>query len=97
MREANEESGMLGLNFLRSEPFDLDHHEIPATPREPAHIHWDLRYLILAPPDAVPVVSEESMDLRWFTLEEARQVTREESMLRQFRKVEWLRGLPRHV
>ena len=96
MKEAEEESGMKALRFWRTEPFDLDHHEIPATIKEPAHIHWDVRYVLVAPLGAAPVLSEESMDLRWFTLAEARRVTDEPSMLRQFDKIEWLRGLPQH-
>ena len=108
MREALEESGLPGLEFLpyvhvldrepltgdqaQPLPFDFDCHVIPARKNEPAHIHYDVRYLIIGDRNIPFVISEESQDLRWFTLAEARQVTAEPSMLRQFDKLEWLRG-----
>jgi len=106
MREAEEESGLTGLRFQgwfkdRSaytasqgqppEIFDLDYHEIPARKTEPGHIHYDVRYLIVAPPAGRVVVSEESHDVRWFDLGEAREFTREPSMLRQFDKLSAVR------
>ena len=71
-REALEESGIPGLAPLSESPFDLDIHEIPANPKrgEPVHFHFDVRFVFVAPPDAHFTVSEESIDLRWFTLEE---------------------------
>ena len=71
--------------------FDLDTHEIPAHKTEVAHIHYDIRYLIVAPADAVPVISDESHDVRWFELAEARRLTGDPSMNRQFNKLEALR------
>lgn len=75
-REALEESGIQGLEALCERPFDLDIHEIPANPKrgEPAHFHFDVRYVFVAPPDARFTVSEESIDLRWFTLAEMRSL-----------------------
>ena len=74
-------------------PFDLDIHEIPANARDPAHLHYDVRYLIVAadPHGETVVVSPESHDVRWFTLAEARALTSEVSMHRQFDKLEALR------
>jgi hypothetical protein len=71
-REALEESGIPGLTALSPIPFDLDIHAIPANPKrgEPAHHHFDIRFLLTAPSGACFVVSEESLALRWFTLEE---------------------------
>lgn len=73
-------------------PFDLDWHVIPENPRreEREHIHYDTRYVIVAGESAHIVQSHESLDLRWFSLSEARQVTSERSMHRQFDKLEWL-------
>lgn len=72
-REALEESGIAGLTPLQSTPFDLDIHEIPARPAtgEPAHFHYDIRFLLAAPAEARFTCSEESLALRWFTPEEA--------------------------
>lgn len=101
MTEAREESGLDGLEFLAYErllgvaaplPFDLDIHPIPARKEVPEHLHYDVRYLVVAPGAPPPVRSSESHDVRWLSLEEARSVTDEESMLRQFRKLDALRG-----
>jgi 8-oxo-dGTP pyrophosphatase MutT (NUDIX family) len=55
LREAREETGLLGLALhpRAPRPLDVDVHEIPARPGEPAHEHLDLRYLVVAPPGAV--------------------------------------------
>jgi ADP-ribose pyrophosphatase YjhB (NUDIX family) len=104
MTEAHEESGLQNLQFFPYEPkifglletprpipFDLDRHLIPANSRDPEHHHYDVRYLLIAEDDNPPVISEESHDVRWFTLDDARHVTQETSMLRQFSKLEWIR------
>ncbi len=64
-REAREESGIDALEPLSREVFDVDVHEIPAHKGEPAHFHFDVRFVFVAPPGAEPVVSEESNDVRW--------------------------------
>jgi 8-oxo-dGTP pyrophosphatase MutT (NUDIX family) len=107
MREAQEESGLMGLEFLPFErtipehttdeplpplPFDLDCHLIPARKSEPEHIHYDIRYLIVADQNQPLIISDESHDLRWFSLAEAKALTSEASMRRQFAKLEQLRG-----
>lgn len=81
--------------FVRQDPplpFDIDAHEIPANKnkKEEAHLHFDIRFLIIASGNTIPVISEESIDLRWFTLEEAQKLTQETSMLRQFSKLKFL-------
>jgi 8-oxo-dGTP pyrophosphatase MutT (NUDIX family) len=108
MREAEEESGISGLHFFVTPPdskfvpalngttppiFDMDYHEIPARGDEKSHVHYDVRYLIVAPYNARPVVSDESHDVRWFDLEDARSFTRELSMHRQFNKLEAIKLL----
>lgn len=65
LREASEESGMDGLRVW-SRPIDLDIHRV-APPKEDAHLHLDVRYLVVAPPGAMPVGNEESQALRWVT------------------------------
>jgi 8-oxo-dGTP pyrophosphatase MutT (NUDIX family) len=48
LREAREETGLdLVLHPTAPRPFDLDIHEIPARPGEPAHFHLDVRYLLV--------------------------------------------------
>lgn len=63
LREATEESGIEGL-LVWPDPIDLDIHRV-APPKEDAHLHLDVRYLVVAPPGAQPVGNEESQALRW--------------------------------
>ncbi len=82
-REAEEESGLKGISPLSDEIFDLDVHEIPARPAagEPAHLHYDIRYLLRAPGTDFRI-SSESEALAWFTPEELLAMRPEESILR---------------
>jgi 8-oxo-dGTP pyrophosphatase MutT (NUDIX family) len=66
-REAYEESGIAGLVVASTRPFDLDIHDIPAIGDEPAHLHYDVRYVLIAPEQAEIQASPESKELRWFT------------------------------
>ncbi|EST38573.1 hypothetical protein N566_06690 [Streptomycetaceae bacterium MP113-05] len=59
LREATEESGIEGLSLLSHDPVRLDRHLTPCA------WHLDVQYAVRAPQGAVPVVSEESLDLRW--------------------------------
>ncbi len=68
-KEAYEESGLSRLRLLSAEVFDVDVHEIPANPREPAHLHYDVRYLFVAEAGALKV-SPESHALAWVPLAE---------------------------
>ncbi len=105
LREAREESGREDVQFLAWEkafaspnlvprplPFDCDVHEIPARKSDPMHFHYDLRYLCVLDDSLPLIINEESHDLRWLTLDEARSFTTELSMLRQFAKLEALRS-----
>ncbi len=65
-REASEETGIEGLVLIEPS-IDLDVHEIPARPGEPAHLHLDVRYLVRAPAAARPRGNHESLDIGWFT------------------------------
>jgi 8-oxo-dGTP pyrophosphatase MutT (NUDIX family) len=49
LREVREETGLdVRLHPWAPRPFDVDIHEIPERPGEPAHLHLDLRYLVVA-------------------------------------------------
>ena len=48
LREAREETALeVELHPTAPRPFDLDIHEIPERPDEPAHFHLDVRYLLI--------------------------------------------------
>lgn len=84
VREAQEESG-LEVSVADEAIFDLDVHEIPAHGKEPAHLHYDVRFLLMASTEAF-VVTSESKALRWVTADEVGDLTQEESVLRMVRK-----------
>jgi 8-oxo-dGTP pyrophosphatase MutT (NUDIX family) len=87
LREAQEESGIQDVRQLSSEIFDLDIHEIPATPTFPAHLHYDVRYVLQAAHTTF-VVSEESFDLAWANIKTLEQFTDDDSVVRMREK--WL-------
>jgi len=91
LREAREESGLQDLTPLPGGdqllPLDVDVHPIPAHGGEPAHLHHDIRYLLVAAPGQLLRVSDESHDLRWVARERLLEFVTEESMLRMERRV----------
>ncbi len=94
-REALEESGIDGLILASPRPFDLDIHAIPAHSGEPAHEHFDVRYMLIAPDAAAFVRSEESHELRWFTGEETAALDLDAGLRRLIAK--WQRLLARRA
>ena len=89
-REACEESGMTGFREPSSQtvplPLDLDIHRIPARGDEPAHLHFDVRYLLVAPRGQIETATPESNELRWVGADTIGDLSNEESLLRMARK-----------
>lgn len=83
LRECIEESGIADLR-VDPRPLDLDAHRIPARADEPEHWHLDVRFRVLAPAHAQPVLSAESIELRWFAKRELALVATDESVRRLF-------------
>ncbi|MCH7719515.1 MAG: NUDIX hydrolase [Planctomycetes bacterium] len=86
LRETTEESGLTDIRALSDEVFDVDVHRIRAHGDAPAHDHYDIRFLLQATSDDPIRISDESIDLRWFTHEEVPQLDTDESVLRMNRK-----------
>ncbi|MEV6928890.1 NUDIX domain-containing protein [Dactylosporangium sp. NPDC051485] len=63
LREATEESGILGLRISEA-PIGLDVHHVVCSGGP--SLHYDVRYAAIAPPGAVEMVSPESAALAWF-------------------------------
>jgi 8-oxo-dGTP pyrophosphatase MutT (NUDIX family) len=68
LREAVEESGLDGL-ALDPVPVQLSEHAVPFCGSTGDVHHLDVRFLAVAPAGAEHVVSEESLDLRWWPLD----------------------------
>jgi 8-oxo-dGTP pyrophosphatase MutT (NUDIX family) len=74
LREAVEESGIAGLRLLPG-PLALDRHRVWCHP--PHSWHLDLEYGAVAPPGAEFVISDESLELRWFPVAEIPELSDE--------------------
>jgi 8-oxo-dGTP pyrophosphatase MutT (NUDIX family) len=77
LREVREETGLdVRLHPWAQRPFDIDIHEIPARPEEPAHLHLDLRYLVVADGGELAEGAE------WVSFDDALAGTDERALLR---------------
>lgn len=75
MREAVEETGLKNLRLINETLFDLDVHAIPARNDFPQHDHYDVRILLEASRDEQLIITEESNDLKWFSLDDVEAIT----------------------
>jgi ADP-ribose pyrophosphatase YjhB (NUDIX family) len=89
-RELAEEVGLTFPVGAAPTIFDLDIHRIPERKAEPAHEHFDVRFLFRAPTREL-VATDEVADVRWVRLDGIDQLTTDESVLRAAHK---LRGNP---
>ena len=85
LREAREDTG-LDVRAHDAEIFDVDAHDIPEYWNTPNHVHYDVRFLLRASSSQTPVVSEESRDVKWVSLDEARELSGEDSVARMIDK-----------
>jgi 8-oxo-dGTP pyrophosphatase MutT (NUDIX family) len=65
LKEATEETGIAGLQ-VDPRPIDLDIHRFESA-HETSHLHFDVRFLVVAPRNAVEQGNHESEALRWVT------------------------------
>ena len=90
LREGREESGLETLHPVNDTIFDVDVHLIPARKDEPAHYHYDVRFLLQADRNTPLVVSDESHELAWVSLDEAARLAPDESIQRMIQKTRQL-------
>ena len=88
LREAQEESGLPDL-VVEPAIFDLDRHRIPARGDEPAHWHYDVRYVVHATGSEAFVVGEESLALAWRSIRELASAAQTDASLRRMAN-QWL-------
>jgi 8-oxo-dGTP pyrophosphatase MutT (NUDIX family) len=82
LREVREETGIERLESpLGDAILDLDVHPIPAFGDEPAHTHYDVRFLLTSEEDAV-----SSSGAEWFVLNAVSRADRDGSLERAVRK-----------
>ncbi len=87
LKEANEETGLKNLKVVDGKVFDVDVHLIPERKGIPAHYHYDVRFLIEADMNEPLIVTEESNDLAWVSLEKVAEHNDSESIMRMARKI----------
>lgn len=85
LREAREETGLRRIAPIKAEIFDIDVHPIPQSPRAPAHLHYDIRFLLCAEVEPL-TVSDESHDVRWVALDQISRLCADASLARMAAK-----------
>jgi len=99
LREAREESGMTHFDFIEQDgaplPIDLDIHSIPARHDAPAHLHYDVRFALIAGPGQALVASSESHALRWFSVAHIDELALDSSLRRVAERALRLHGARR--
>lgn len=88
IKEAQEESGIMGIESVHHGIFDIDVHLIPENKKEKAHYHYDIRFLLRVISDEDYVQNEESHALAWIDKNKKSVPTKERSVTRMFDK--WL-------
>jgi len=86
LREAREETALRSLRIVDRKVFDVDVHAIPARGAEPAHLHYDVRFLFHADRTERPVPSGEAHEVAWLSLDDASGLAPEESIWRMIHK-----------
>lgn len=94
LREALEESGLDDLE-VEAPIFDIDAHRIPARGSEPAHVHWDVRFVVRCLGHEAFVVSAESLALAWVPISSVRDDPGADASLRRMAH-KWL-ARPAHA
>jgi 8-oxo-dGTP pyrophosphatase MutT (NUDIX family) len=84
LREAHEETGLpVRLHASAPQPLDVDVHTIPARPDASAHLHLDVRFLVVAESSAALVMdAAEIADVRWFAMDQALEQADDASLRR---------------
>ena len=80
LREATEETGVSGLT-VAVPAIDIDIHLVEP-PNEVPHLHFDVRFLVLAPPHGVVHGNHESTAVRWCAVEDLDEIDADESVHR---------------
>ncbi len=88
LREAREETGLSAFEIPHEDAIlDVDVHPIPAHGKDPAHFHFDIRYLLVTSEAHDPSASEDpARPMRWTTFEEAIAAGVDDSLARALDK-----------
>lgn len=82
---------MKNLHLINNTIFDIDVHLIPENKKEQQHFHYDVRFVFVADGKADLLITSESKDLKWFTLDEVCKKLDNQSLHRMVLKTMKLR------
>ncbi len=86
IKEAREESGIEHIEAISQSIFDIDAHYIPQNPKEAAHFHYDIRFLLQVKSDEDLRINHEAKELRWIGKNRSELPSNERSVTRMFDK-----------
>ena len=86
IKEAQEESGIINIEPVSQDIFDIDIHLIPENEKEKAHYHYDVRFLLQVVSDEKTAQNRESKELRWISQSKVDLPTDSPSIVRMFNK-----------
>jgi 8-oxo-dGTP pyrophosphatase MutT (NUDIX family) len=86
IKEAQEESGITDIEPVMCDIFDIGIHTVPAYVNEPAHEHFDVRFILRVASDEQPIQNRESKELRWVGKDRSQLPTNQPSVVRMFDK-----------
>ena len=86
IKEAQEESGIDGIEPVSRDIFNIDIHRVPEIRSEPAHDHYDICFLLHVTSDEVGVQNHESKALLWVSKDPADLPTDNRAVVRMFNK-----------
>lgn len=91
-REVEEEVGLSASDLATPTEsiFDIDIHPIPARANEPAHEHFDVRFVFVAS-TRLFAAAPEVVDAKWVAVHAVSRSTDDESVLRAIRKLDAFR------
>ncbi len=93
IKEAQEESGILAIEPISNQIFDIDVHLVPTHKNIPAHYHYDIRFLLRVTENVSIQQNHESKALAWFGKDKDKLPILEKSITRMFAKwitSEWI-------
>jgi 8-oxo-dGTP pyrophosphatase MutT (NUDIX family) len=86
-KEVMEETGIKNPFLISDEIYDVDVHLIPASSKDAAHYHYDIRFLFEADPNDALIINKESKDVKWVSVQEVATLNDSESIVRMVRKL----------
>lgn len=88
IKEAKEESGILEIEPISTNIYDIDVHLIPSNSKESAHYHYDIRFLLKTVNDNNFIRNSESLELKWFNFNSSdyKNLTLDDSVIRMINK-----------